>query len=277
MLVSRMRYREYGPSPSLAPIVHCVWTLEGHAREFADVQPVLPDGRPEIILHLGDPFDRIEAGRPQQRQPAIIFAGQLLGPLTLRPTGSVAVVGIRLQPHGAAALFKQPQDDLVGSTIGVNDLSPRLSRVLNGVRDRTSSVHEAAQIVQQCLETCVDSSRVDRRVRAAVGYIGSTRGLVTVEDLARRVGLTARHLERRFKQTVGVSPKRLARITRFQRALRKLETLDSPQRGTDTAALCGYADQAHFIRDFRELAGCPPGAHLMRQAELNGFFSSGAC
>ena len=52
------------------------------------------------------------------------------------------------------------------------------------------------------------------------------------------------------------------------------ERLESAQRGTHTAAACGYADQAHFIRDFAEFAGCAPGAHLVRQAELNGFFSS---
>jgi AraC-like DNA-binding protein len=52
------------------------------------------------------------------------------------------------------------------------------------------------------------------------------------------------------------------------------ERLDSAQRGTQTAAACGYADQAHFIRDFVEFAGCAPGAHMLRQAELNGFFSS---
>ena len=86
--------------------------------------------------------------------------------------------------------------------------------------------------------------------------------------------MTPRHLERRFNDKVGVSPKRLARITRFQRALRLFERLDSPQRGTHTAAACGYADQAHFIRDFWEFAGCAPGAHLLRRAELNGFFSS---
>jgi AraC-like DNA-binding protein len=269
-----MRYREYAASPLLASIVQCVWTLEGHAGECADLQPILPDGRPEIILHLGDPFDRIERTGARARQATALFAGQLVGPLTLQPTGSVAVVGVRLQPHGAAALFDQPQSDLVGSTIGVGDLSPRLAHVLNGVRDRASSVHDAAHIVQRCLETCVDDSRLDRRVAVTVGVIRDARGLVTVDDLARRVGLTARHLERTFKQTVGVSPKRLARITRFQRALRLLERSHSPQRGTHTAAECGYADQAHFIRDFREMAGCPPGAHLLRQAELNGFFVS---
>jgi len=88
--------------------------------------------------------------------------------------------------------------------------------------------------------------------------------------------VTPRHLERQFKQAVGISPKRLARITRFQRALRMFEQLDSPQRGTHTAATCGYADQAHFIHDFSEFAGCAPGAHLLRRAELNGLFSSRA-
>jgi AraC-like DNA-binding protein len=97
-----------------------------------------------------------------------------------------------------------------------------------------------------------------------------------MDALAAHVGVTARHLERQFKQAVGISPKRLARITRFQRALRMFERFDLPQRGTHTAAMCGYADQAHFIRDFSEFAGCAPGAHLLRRAELNEFFSSRA-
>jgi AraC-like DNA-binding protein len=270
-----VQYREYAPWPRLASTVHCVWTLEGHARELADVQPILPDGRPEIILHLGDPFDRIEADGSHPRQPATLFAGQLLNPVTLRPTGVVAVVGVRLQPHGAAALLDRPQDDLVGATIGVDALSMALARDLEDVRTRGTSVGTAARAVQQCLLTRIDQSRVDPRVGMAVDHIRDARGMVTVDDLARRVELTGRQLERVFKRTVGVSPKRLARVTRFQRALRILEHLDSPQRGTQTAAMCGYADQAHFIRDFRELAGCPPGAHLMRHAELNGFFARG--
>jgi hypothetical protein len=61
-------YREYAAVPALAFVVDRIWTLEGHAREMADVQPVLPDGRPEIILHLGDPFERVhgdgETGAP---------------------------------------------------------------------------------------------------------------------------------------------------------------------------------------------------------------------
>jgi AraC-like DNA-binding protein len=269
-----MIYREFAAMPALAPIVECVWTLDGHAREMADAQPVLPDGRPEIILHLGDPFERAHDGGTRERQSAVIFAGQLLRPLDLRATGQVAVVGIRLRPHGAAALLAGSQQQLVGQTLGLDLLSWRLARELDQVRDRARDTARAAEMVQAIVARHLDVTRFDRQVHAAVDRIGREHGLVTVDALATHVGLTPRHLERRFNQVVGISPKRLARITRFQRALRLFEQLRSPQRGTHTAAQCGYADQAHFIRDFSEFAGCAPGAHLLRRAELNGFFSS---
>lgn len=270
-----MRYRELAAAPSLASVVDCVWTLDGHARDMADAQPVLPDGRPEIILHLGEPFERVQAGGRRERQAPVIFAGQLLRPLDLRATGHVAVVGIRLKPHGAAALFREPQHRLVGETLALDALSSSLAQDLHRVRDGEPGTDDAARAVQRILARRVDAGRLDHQLHVAVERISRTSGLVTVDHLATHAGMTARQLERRFQQMVGISPKRLARITRFQRALRVFEQLDSPQRGGHTAAECGYADQAHFIRDFSEFAGCAPGAHLLRRAELNGFFVSG--
>jgi AraC-like DNA-binding protein len=267
-----MRYREYAALPALASIVRCVWTLEGHARDLGDVQPVLPDGCPEIILHLGDAFERIHRDGGREHQPLTIFAGQLLGPLDLRATGRVAVVGIRLRPDGAAALLREPQQNLVGLTLGLDVLSPSLGHLLDEVRGDARKPDDVAQIVQPALARHVEAGSIDRQVHEAVEAIQHARGLIAVDALAARVGLTPRHLERRFNHIVGISPKRLARVTRFQRALRMFEQLDSPQRGTRTAVTCGYADQAHFVRDFSEFAGCAPGAHLLRRAELSGFF-----
>ena len=100
-------------------------------------------------------------------------------------------------------------------------------------------------------------------------------GAVPIDMVAERVSMTRRHLERRFLAAVGIGPKRLARIARFQHALRVLERADPRRPGAATAAACGYADQAHFIREFRELAGCSPSQHLVTQAELTGFFVTG--
>jgi AraC-like DNA-binding protein len=163
-----------------------------------------------------------------------------------------------LRPYGAAAIVTGPQHDLVGQTLGLDLLSRQLARSLDQVRERADGTEDAAQRIQQVLASRVDEGRIGCQIRAAVGQIQRTRGLVTVDGLAEQIGLTPRHLERRFKQIVGISPKRLARITRFQHALRLFERIDSPQRGTHTAVMCGYADQAHFIRDFTEFAGCAP-------------------
>jgi len=141
------------------------------------------------------------------------------------------------------------------------------------VRASTADLDEAVTRVQHTLLEWIEPDRIDPRVRGAVQAITRGRGLVSIDAVAAGVSTTRRHLERKFLESVGVTPKRLARITRFQHALRILEDSDAPAPGTHTAATCGYADQAHFVRDFRDLAGCSPGEHLLRRGELTGIFS----
>ena len=267
-----MDYQEHAPWPELAPIVSRVWTLTGDVREMESAQPVLPDGQPELVLHFGHPFDRLGVDRRVERQPMVLFAGQLTAQLTLRPTGTIGVLGIRFRPFGAAALLDAPQHELTGSTIGVADIAPDLNGALERVRSATDDPVAAAALVQRILVRTMDSSRVDERVRGAAHAVMRSHGAVDMDDLARLAGMTRRHLERRFLDDVGIPPKRLARIARFQRALRVLEHADSLRPGTEAAADCGYADQSHFIRDFRSLAGCSPSEHLLRQAALTRFF-----
>jgi AraC-like DNA-binding protein len=269
-----VRYREYAPSSPLAAIAQCLWTLEGEAAELQqDWQPILPDGRAELVIHFGDAFERIRADGIVERQPALLFAGQLTTPLVLRPTGVVSVLGIRLHPFGAAAFSDQPQNEFLGLTIAVEHFSHALTKSLSELRDSASSLASAAAAVDRHLAQHAELSRVDARVRHVVDAIHRSRGRVPVEALAKRVGMTRRHLQRRFQALVGVSPKRLARIARFQYALQILSRSDRPQRGAETAAGCGYADQAHFVRECRELCGQPPEAYLLERGQLTGFFT----
>jgi AraC-like DNA-binding protein len=272
-----VEYTESPPPPPLASIVRCVWTLDGHADDLRDaIQPVLPDGCPELVVHLGDAFERVHANGIVERQPAVLIAGQLTSQLVLRPTGRIAVVGVRFHPDSAAAILRAPRHELAGLTISVDAVDAPLGRSLDGVRESARGDATAARAVTAVLDRLAihtEPARIDPRVRRASDVIGRHRGRVSIDRLARHVGLTRRHLERRFQMLVGVSPKRLARIVRFQRALRVLERAGAGQRGTRTAMACGYADQAHFVREYRELAGCPPEAHLLRHAELNGFYA----
>lgn len=263
-----MQYVEYPPLAPLAPFVRCVWTLEGCAS--GDVSPVMPDGHSEVILHLGDPFEIVADDGAAVRQATAVFAGQLTRRLLMRPRGRVAVVGVRFHAAGAGALLPMPQSELVGPPTDIGLLSADLRAAMASVQSATADPAAAARLLQRSLLTFVDGSRVDARVRFATQRIDRARGLVSIAQVARDACVTPRHLERLFLEQVGIAPKRLARITRFQRALTRLEQAGAS--GAGTAADCGYADQAHFVRDFRLLAGCSPSAHLLHDAELTGFF-----
>ena len=86
-----------------------------------------------------------------------------------------------------------------------------------------------------------------------------TGGAARVDELARELGWSRRHFTQRFKNELGLAPKTLARVARFQRARQQLSA------GTPLGRIaldCGYYDQAHMNRDFRALAGRPPGELL---------------
>jgi AraC-like DNA-binding protein len=211
----------------------------------------------------------------QEIQPRLIYAGQVTSPLLLRPTGRVAVLGVRFLPHGASALFGVPQHELAGLTLGIDLLSPRLKQDLERVQDSAPDLHAAADAVQRVLQRWMRPERIDPRVRFAVERIDRGHGVIGMDALARAAGMSRRHLERQFLAAVGVTPKRLARIVRFQHAVQCLRGSDDRRAGAETAAACGYADQSHFIRDFREFAGCSPSEHLRRNGELTDFFIEG--
>jgi AraC-like DNA-binding protein len=271
-----MHYRELPPISALASAIDCLWLLEGDDTDISvqEPQPILPDGRPEMILHFGDRFERVAATGPEI-QSRMIYAGQVTSPLLLRPTGRVAVLGVRFLPHGASALLGVPQHELAGLTLGIDLLSPRLQHDLVRVQDGAIDLRAAAAAVQRVLQRWLRPERIDPRVRFAVDRIDRGRGMVGMDTLARAAGMSRRHLERQFLATVGITPKRFARIIRFQHAVRSLQSSDDRRAGAETAAACGYADQSHFIRDFREFAGCPPSEHLLRNGELTGFFLEG--
>jgi AraC-like DNA-binding protein len=271
-----MRYLEHPVPDSLRAIVHAVWTLESDRADAPPASPeaVIPDGRSEIVVHFGDAFERWDADGVA-RQPEILIAGQLGGPLRLRPTGRIGRLGVRLTAAGAPALVDVPQYELAGRTVAASEVSDPLAAWLHQVRDAARTPVAAAGIVCAGLARLVRPDAVDARGARAAGLIARWPAPRGVDAIAASVGLTRRQLERLFLRHVGLAPKSLMRIHRVQRALAVLDGragAGSPRPGTDTAFACGYADQAHFVREFRALAGSTPGEHLVRRAGLTGVF-----
>jgi transcriptional regulator GlxA family with amidase domain len=98
-----------------------------------------------------------------------------------------------------------------------------------------------------------------------------SRGLVAVEKLAMDAGISSRQLERRFLSDIGVGPKLLGRIIRFQQVFRAVEQSNSAW--AEIALACGYYDQAHLIRDFNQFAQQTPALLFSNQSVLTESFT----
>jgi AraC-like DNA-binding protein len=259
-----VRYREIPAPAELSHFVECFWTLEsdGAARV---AQRVVPDGHCELILNSGRPFEAFQGGG-WHAQPRLFLAGQIEGPLLLRPAGPARILGVRFHPHGAAAVFGPRMPEFSGQFVNVADLSSALSRDLGDALesgDAVASVAEALRRAQPRIPA------PDRLVGHAVTHL-VRHPASDVASVARAFGLSVRQFERRFRAEVGLPPKLFGRLRRFLRVFRAMEQANATW--VETAFACGYYDQAHLIRDFRRFSGQTPAVLLARDADLARHF-----
>src|SRR3954466_12387341 len=119
-----MDYAEFAPLPALAPFVRCVWTFHAPAPAGPPVR-IVPDGRPELVVHCGDRFAEIARDGTVKRQPRALFAGQVTRPLHLQALGRAAVIGVRFHPAGARAFLGRPLRDATDLRLSIGRLLGR--------------------------------------------------------------------------------------------------------------------------------------------------------
>ena len=268
-----MRYAEHPPHPALAPFVECFWQASDEdAAASRPPERVLPDGCVEWIFHLGERFRRWAPEGRWQTQPASFVVGEMTRHLVLQSNGRVRTLGVRFRPGGAYPFLAHSLDALTDRAVPTEDLWGREGRWLESAVFEARNEKARRRILERFLLARFSEGVESRpRLDAAVRLLLQRRGRETVARLAENVGWTVRQLEREFRRGVGLGPKALARIVRFQNAL-LLSGRHPARPWADLAAACGYADQAHLIRDFREFGGATPAEQKAGEGDLSKNF-----
>lgn len=240
-------YREYPPHPALAPYVACYWSVASAAEVR---NRVLPDACIDIVF----------AG-------SLKVVGAMRRAAVLMVSQEQAAAGIRFKPGGAAAFLRLPLHEVTDEQLPLDALwgcegemlSERLMTVFStsdriGLLEATL-LHRLASITQY-----------NPTVQYALHIIRRSQGNVSVTTLRTTLALSERQLERSLQQATGLAPRELTRITRFQQAVHLLRRPGISL--TETAHQAGYYDQAHFIRDFKALAGVTPGGYRQEQQNV---------
>lgn len=219
-----------------------------------------------LIINLGEPL------LVDDRPFTSFVAGLHERPVRTEHPGRQYGIQLDLPPLTAYTLLGRPLGELGNTTVGLDDLLGPSARGLVEALGAAPDWTARFALLDRAL-----TARLDRGPRAApeVGWawreLSRTGGRTGVAALTAATGWSHRHLATRFRQQVGLSPKAFGRVLRFQRAVR---LLTAPARPTlaEIAAACGYFDQAHLNRDFRDLAGTTP---TTLRGEVNFFQDQG--
>ncbi|WP_431873041.1 helix-turn-helix domain-containing protein [Nocardiopsis eucommiae] len=244
--------------------------------EPATIHLGLPSASLTLILGLDGGVEAADApDRLADACPNPVLLGGLHTHAThvLQRPGQTGIQ-VAVHPLASRALFGVPGSELAMAASNGFDGTALLGRSATELHERLAGAPDwetAFTLVSRYLVGCHrehDRQAVRGEVGRAWELLARSRGRFPVGELAREVGLSARHLGTLFRREVGRSPKTVATLMRFGHA-RALITENVRRRGrarfAEVAPEAGYGDQAHLNREFVRFTGLSPGAWVAEE------------
>ncbi|MBZ9760192.1 helix-turn-helix transcriptional regulator [Mesorhizobium sp. CA8] len=188
---------------------------------------------------------------------ASFAAGLYAGPVMIESFGGACCVQVNFTPLGARQFFGLPMSELRDRMVGLDDAlgfdGIALREQLGEAADWNARFDIAEGFIARRL---AEANALSPEIAWAYRTVVMSGGRIRISALAGEIGWSRKHLAAKFTDAIGIGPKTLSRIVRFNRALSLSKRQDNDWAGI--AADCGYADQAHLVREFRQLAGETP-------------------
>lgn len=249
-----MRFLAHIPGPPLSSFVDYMWSL-GDAPAHA-TERIVPSGTLELVINLHEDEIRIyDPSGAIRRFSGAVVSGAYRRFFVIDTRAHASLVGVHFRPGGAEPFLGAPPGALIDRHVDLDALWPGPAVQL---RDRLCEAAPAARfaVLEQVLLRRLSRHRGGHpAVPLALARLA--RPDTTIGDVAAHLGLSRRRLIEVFTAEVGMTPKRLTRVLRFQRAIALARCAGTPDWGR-LASQCGYFDQPHLIHDFQELAGLSP-------------------
>jgi AraC-like DNA-binding protein len=245
-------YREFLPHAALQPHIRAVFSFVP-GTEDGRPSPILADGHACLSFTLG------EGG-----------SGHIAGAVT--HTDGLAIerpsmIGAYFRAGGLTAFTSLPLHELTNRTVRVEDIwGPAAANIAARLAESSESARVAAleSVLIERLGAPPRTQHGSVDVPGLAASIERRAGRVSVEQMACDAGVSRQQLARTFRERVGVTPKLYARLARFRSSLAYMGAGEATDRAHAALAL-GYADQSHWIAEFKEFSGLTPRSFAARR------------
>ncbi|MBO9631730.1 MAG: helix-turn-helix transcriptional regulator [Chitinophagaceae bacterium] len=247
---------QFPPSPHIAHIVRHYLVLRG-AMPGEAVHRLFADGNTGIVFNLAGTGIRL-TGKPMQTEPCWLY-GQLSSYQDFSLSGTIDWIVVVLHPYAAHQLWQMPATEWKDHFFPAKEvLGPVVDNICIGL-SKAATVQDRIDLLDRWIfHFSGNGKQTDPLLQQAIQQINASEGALSVHSLLQQLRVSERMLERKFKLTIGLSPKQYSGIVRMNASAKKLKRFQDQESLTSIAYEADFFDQAHFIRDFRKYTGITP-------------------
>lgn len=253
--------RLFDPHPHLQPLIKMVMVKgvvpwEGNSKKVYSYPPTPVHC---IIFYLNSPIRVKKLDEVAfDQQSACVVVGPQITPVDIELSSDHRAVMIGFQPGGLFRFLGIPMTELFDDGIdGFDILDKDIRSLINELRE-TKQPEMINSKIQGWLFKKMQNTRELLPFDQALRKLQIAGDAHTIDEVARDACLSLRQFQRKCNERLGMNPKLFARIARFSKAYSMYEA-NQDLTWSHICHSCGYFDQMHFIRDFKEFAGITPG------------------
>ncbi|WP_447767656.1 AraC family transcriptional regulator [Sphingobacterium faecium] len=246
------------PSLRLSAIVKHYLIIRNEHEVYANYR-LFSDGNPGLVFHFKDPFLQQSDRQSRYVQPHSFVYGQLTQFNDIRSAGKLEMLIVVLQPHALYALLNLSAAELNNTIIPLNMIFGQEGKEIEDEVLSAPNLAQAITAIEQMLISRVNRfQQADRLIDRAINLIYHANGMIAVSDITKELPVTERQLERKFKEQIGIGPKKFMDVIKFQHFLKSMQKFPLDVKLSQVIYACGYYDQAHLNNCFKRHVGVTP-------------------
>lgn len=245
--------------PRSARLLPFIKSFHYHEADLSSgLERIVPNGQAHLMVNLAeDEFRSYDRSRPERKtaHAGAVLAGPHAQAVILDTLQMQWLAAVQFRPGGVGHFLGIPASEACNQVVSIESIW-RAGATLRERLLEAQTAEARFAVFEELLLQHLDCA-FDAATAWAIGAL--SRG-ARVSDVASRLGLLPRTFERRFKNRVGLTPKRYARVRRLQNVLKSIRA-GAPPDWSALAAKHGYHDQSHLVHEFRELADITPSGY----------------
>ncbi|MDR7208403.1 helix-turn-helix transcriptional regulator [Flavobacterium piscis] len=247
-----MNIVDFNPTEQLKPFVKTYRIIES---KDAVINRVLPNTSIAIAFRCKGDVNYIQ-GNHHEKLPVFAISGIRKSVRLINYSTDTATIVVLFKEAGAKAFFKEPLYELFEESVSLDNFIPQYKiAIIEELLAESKTNSQKIAIVEQFLLSRLYDYKPDKLISAAIAIIHSKKGLIKIKELASNLFISQDAFEKRFRKTIGSSPKQFCCLVRIKSIIDQKE---QNQNLIDLAFDAGYFDQPHFNKDFKLFTGQTP-------------------